>query len=112
MAILAYGLNYRTAPVEVRERIAFPEESLAEALVAIRESVPTLSEAAIVSTCNRTELYAALDPADERLIPAWLASYRRIEPTELASMSSHGLQGVQGGTCGTEKHIWDPNFDV
>ena len=37
MAILAYGLNYRTAPVEVRERIAFPEESLAEALVAIRE---------------------------------------------------------------------------
>ncbi|MAT83579.1 MAG: glutamyl-tRNA reductase [Gammaproteobacteria bacterium] len=87
MAILAYGLNYRTAPVEVRERIAFPEESLAEALVAIRESVPTLSEAAIVSTCNRTELYAALDPADERLIPAWLASYRRIEPTELASMA-------------------------
>ncbi|NBC22847.1 MAG: glutamyl-tRNA reductase [Gammaproteobacteria bacterium] len=87
MAILAYGLNYRTAPLEVRERIAFPEENVADALRAIRDSVPTLSEAAIVSTCNRTELYAALDPADEGRIPAWLSSYRKIAPDELASMA-------------------------
>jgi glutamyl-tRNA reductase len=63
MAILAYGVNYRTAPLELRERIAFPEEGIADALHSVRNSVPTLSEAAIVSTCNRTELYAALDPA-------------------------------------------------
>src|SRR6056297_1944559 len=64
MAILAYGVNYRTAPLEVRERIAFPADYMAEALHSLRTSVPTLSEAAIVSTCNRTELYAALDPAE------------------------------------------------
>ncbi|MEQ8858458.1 MAG: glutamyl-tRNA reductase [Pseudomonadales bacterium] len=87
MAILAYGVNYRTAPLEVRERIAFPEEGIAAALHAIRQSVPSVSEAAIVSTCNRTELYAALDPADEGLIPAWLSSYRAVEPSELASMA-------------------------
>lgn len=87
MAILAYGVNYRTAPLEVRERIAFPEESIADALRAIRGSVPTLSEAAIVSTCNRTELYAALDPADEALISAWLSSYRPVAADELASMA-------------------------
>ncbi len=87
MAILAYGVNYRTAPLEVRERIAFPEEGIVAALHAILQTVPSVSEAAIVSTCNRTELYAALDPADEGLIPAWLASYRAVEPGELASMA-------------------------
>jgi glutamyl-tRNA reductase len=87
MAILAYGVNYRTAPLEVRERIAFPEEGIAEALHAVRGSVPTLSEAVIVSTCNRTEVYAALDPADEGRIPLWLSTYRRVEPRELASMA-------------------------
>jgi glutamyl-tRNA reductase len=87
MAILAYGVNYRTAPLDVRERIAFPEDGVAAALCAIREAVPSLAEAAIVSTCNRTELYAALDPAEEALIPAWLARYRSVEPSELTSMA-------------------------
>lgn len=87
MAILAYGVNYRTAPVDVRERIAFPEEGIVAALHHVRHAVPTLSEAAIVSTCNRTELYAALDPGDEGLIPAWLSSYRQIAPEQLASMA-------------------------
>ena len=87
MAILAYGVNYRTAPLAVRERIAFPEDAIVEALRAIRGAVPTLSEAAIVSTCNRTEVYAAMDPADEGLVPDWLARYRAIAPDELASMA-------------------------
>ncbi len=87
MAILAYGVNYRTAPLEVRERIAIPEEGLPEALRAMRASVPSLSEAVIVSTCNRTEVYAALDPAEEAFVPQWLASYRPVDPEELASMA-------------------------
>jgi glutamyl-tRNA reductase len=87
MAILAYGVNYRTAPLQVRERIAFPEEGIVDALRSVRSAVPTLSEAVIVSTCNRTELYAALDPVDENLIPAWLADYRAVAPDELASMA-------------------------
>ncbi|HEX7036135.1 MAG TPA: glutamyl-tRNA reductase [Pseudomonadales bacterium] len=87
MAILAYGVNYRTAPLEVRERLTFPEESIVPALRAVRGCVPTLSEAVIVSTCNRTELYAALDPAEEARIPEWLARYRPVQPEELASMA-------------------------
>ncbi|MFU8814043.1 MAG: glutamyl-tRNA reductase [Pseudomonadales bacterium] len=87
MAILAYGVNYRTAPLDVRERIAFPEEGVAAALCSVREAVPSLAEAAIVSTCNRTELYAALDPSEEALIPAWLVRHRAIKPTELTSMA-------------------------
>lgn len=87
MAILAYGVNYRTAPLDVRERIAFPEEGVAAALCSVRDAVPSLAEAAIVSTCNRTELYVALDPSEEALIPAWLARHRAIEPGELSSMA-------------------------
>jgi glutamyl-tRNA reductase len=87
MAILAYGVNYRTAPLQLRERIAFPEEGIADALHSVRDAVPTLSEAVIVSTCNRTELYAAIDPVDEALIPIWLSRYRAVAPDELASMA-------------------------
>jgi glutamyl-tRNA reductase len=87
MAILAYGVNYRTAPLEVRERIAFPETAVGEALLAVREEVPTLSEAVIVSTCNRTELYAALDPGQEHQVSAWFSRHRPIEPGELSRIA-------------------------
>ncbi|MGD8415820.1 MAG: glutamyl-tRNA reductase [Pseudomonadales bacterium] len=81
MAILAYGISYRTAPVEFRERIAFPEEILGEALQAATRSIPSVSEAAILSTCNRTELYLAMDPNREREVASWLAGARSV-PTE------------------------------
>ena len=71
MAILAYGVSYRTAPVEFRERIAFPEESVSQALMAATTGIPSASEAAIISTCNRTELYLALDPNHEHGVVEW-----------------------------------------
>jgi glutamyl-tRNA reductase len=87
MAILAYGVSYRTAPVEFRERIAFPEENLQETLMAAREGIPSVSEAAIISTCNRTELYLAMDPNQERSVVRWLSDVRAINPTELEAVA-------------------------
>ena len=87
MAILAYGLNYRTAPIEVRERVAFPEEALMAALKEATRMIPSVSEAAILSTCNRTELYLALDPANESAVRHWLSSTRDIGMGELASVA-------------------------
>src|SRR6185369_16137357 len=55
MSILLIGLNYRTAPVEVREQLAFTREGAATALLLFRNQFPQ-SEAAILSTCNRVEL--------------------------------------------------------
>ena len=52
--ILLVGLNHKTAPLEVREQLAFPRERLEQALPELRAS---LGEAAILSTCNRTEIY-------------------------------------------------------
>lgn len=87
MAILAYGVSHRTAPVELRERIAFPEEALGDAVLAAASSIPSVSEAAIISTCNRTELYLAMDPNEERSVARWLSDARRIPAEELDAVA-------------------------
>jgi len=58
MRTLVIGCNHRTAPLEVRERLAFDRASAAEALRALRVRFPCC-EGVLLSTCNRTELYAA-----------------------------------------------------
>jgi glutamyl-tRNA reductase len=77
MSVLALGLNHATAPLDMRGRFAFSPEQLAPALRAFRERVTRVPEAALVSTCNRTELYVATDaPGVNSLMgPAvdWLA---------------------------------------
>lgn len=60
MHIIVIGLNYRTAPVEVRERFALAEEQLTEALQQLKQTRSIL-ECVIVATCNRTEIYAVVD---------------------------------------------------
>ncbi|NIK69864.1 MULTISPECIES: glutamyl-tRNA reductase [unclassified Paenibacillus] len=60
MHIIVVGLNYRTAPVEVRERFAVAEKELPEALKQLM-STNSIMECVIVATCNRTELYAVVD---------------------------------------------------
>jgi len=63
MHIMVVGLNYRSAPVEIRERFALPASGLEEALAEVKGD--GVHECVIVSTCNRTEIYAI---ADERKI--------------------------------------------
>lgn len=83
MAILAYGINYRTAPIELRERMAFPEESLGAALTEVTKAVPNLSEAVILSTCNRTEVYCAASSANELGVIEWLSANRAVPLAEM-----------------------------
>jgi len=63
MHIINVGLNYRTAPVEVRERFAFTEQELPEALNQLLQ-MNSIMECVIVATCNRTEIYAVVDRHD------------------------------------------------
>lgn len=79
MAILAYGLNFRTAPVDLREHIAITEEGLGEAVDRLRFEVDGVSEAAILSTCNRTELYCTAQPGQANQVADWLSSYRSVD---------------------------------
>lgn len=60
MHILVVGLNYKTAPVEIRERLTFNQASLGDAMKALKGKKSIL-ENVIISTCNRTEIYAVVD---------------------------------------------------
>ncbi|NNC90479.1 MAG: glutamyl-tRNA reductase [Akkermansiaceae bacterium] len=64
MEILCLGLNHHTAPVELRERFAVPEGRLGEEAGRLLE-LPGVNEAVVLSTCNRTEYYAAVDDRHE-----------------------------------------------
>ncbi len=83
MSLVTLGLNHQTAPLAVRERVVFHVERLRDALADIKRSLAP--EAAILSTCNRTELYVAGDEPAARAahLAEWLARYHRIEPAEL-----------------------------
>ncbi len=90
MSVFALGLNHTTAPVDLRGRFAFAPEQLCPALRAFRERLArALPEAALLSTCNRTELYVAADPADAGGLvhPAidWLAAQGNVSTDQLRS---------------------------
>ncbi|MDN3578568.1 glutamyl-tRNA reductase [Chitinimonas viridis] len=81
MSLFALGLNHETAPIAVREKLAFAPEELAAA-VAELTAQKGVHEAAIVSTCNRTELYAAA--RDEATLLNWLAASRQLDAASIA----------------------------
>jgi glutamyl-tRNA reductase len=60
MALVLLGINHNTANIDFRERVAFPPEKVADAIQRAT-ALPALDEVVIVSTCNRTELYAQVD---------------------------------------------------
>ena len=78
------GVNHRTAPLLVRENLAFSEQDCAAALVRIAELYPQ-SEAAILSTCNRVELYVAAGPHGPTLeeMTAFLAEFQEMAAADL-----------------------------
>ncbi|MDR1855142.1 MAG: glutamyl-tRNA reductase [Azoarcus sp.] len=81
MQLYALGLNHHTAPLAIRERVAFEPASLAGALRDLT-SGRTVREAAILSTCNRTELYFASEAPQHAA--DWLAQFHRLPLGEVA----------------------------
>lgn len=82
MSLLALGLNHRTAPVAVREQVAFAPERLAIALQDLRDR-GGVCEAAILSTCNRTELYCGLKEGDDPRVVQWFGDYHLLQGIDL-----------------------------
>ncbi len=81
MPLLALGINHKTAPVQIRERVAFGPERIGQALTELLGV--GVREAAILSTCNRTELYCGLEETDARRVIAWLGRHHAMELAEL-----------------------------
>src|SRR5690606_10652103 len=80
MNLFAFGINHQTAPLTVREQVAFHAERLAQALRDLVDRRP-VKEAAILSTCNRTEVYCNTDQPAAAV--DWLAQYHRLPPEGL-----------------------------
>ena len=91
MNLFAFGLNHRTAPVAMREKTAFSSEQLPEAVRSLASEVD-VSEAAILSTCNRTEIYCGHDGLGPEQIIDWLCSYGQLSPRDLTP-STYCLPG-------------------
>lgn len=76
MHLFAFGINHQTAPLDVREQVAFQTETLEQALRDLVDHRP-VKEAAIVSTCNRTEVYCNTEHPVEAI--TWLADYHHLK---------------------------------
>ena len=92
MSVFALGLNHTTAPLDIRGRFAFAPEQMGPALLSLKQRLHrVLPEAALVSTCNRTELYVAgaAGSMDDIVVPTldWLAEQGGIQRAQLQSHS-------------------------
>ncbi len=90
MTLLALGINHRTATVEVREQVAFDPAELDAALGELR-GLPEVREAAVLSTCNRTELYCVTEPEGEVAILDWLGRFHGLPVDDLSKCAYHYL---------------------
>lgn len=86
MNLIVVGLSHKTAPIEMRERLAFSEKHLGEALENMLR-LPGICEGLILSTCNRVEIYAKVEDtsAGDQTIRRFIAGYHKLSPEEFTS---------------------------
>jgi len=83
MSFVTLGINHRTAPVGIREQVTFAPDRQQQALQAL-QALPGVAEAALLSTCNRTELYCRLqDSSGSEQMIDWLCSFHALERSEI-----------------------------
>jgi glutamyl-tRNA reductase len=82
MPLIALGLNHLTAPVSLREQVAFDADEAGAALLELTHE-PGVEEALILSTCNRTELYVGVTAGAEEAPLVWLNRHHHLTPGKL-----------------------------
>jgi glutamyl-tRNA reductase len=108
MTLLAFGINHNTAALDIRERAAFAPEQMGQALVHANQAAG-LTEVAILSTCNRTEMYVYSELEDEQLLN-WLAEYQDMSLAELRSCyyihrGSEAIRHMMAVACGLDSLV-------
>jgi len=78
MSLITLGINHKTAPLELRERLAFTPQSLPEALLSLKK-LDHVEEASILSTCNRTEIYCATTEDNDQKIVQWFSQFHGLD---------------------------------
>jgi glutamyl-tRNA reductase len=101
MELVVVGLNHNTAPIQLRECLAFPENKMEDALRKVR-TIPSVKENMIVSTCNRVEVYAATRQSDKAILDLkhFLSQYHGL-PLKEFEKNLYSLMGQEA-----VKHIF------
>lgn len=86
MTLIAFGINHKTAPIELREKIAFSPDAIVQALASLGVQTGA-AESVIVSTCNRTEIYAQLEQPNKSFISTWLADFHAVNELDVDNNS-------------------------
>ncbi len=94
MALLSLGINHLTAPIDIREKVAFAPDQMGQALHQLLD-IPAVNESVIVSTCNRTEIYCDVSSDSSAIIADWLSAYHGLnDQTLLPCLYHHNNQEV------------------
>ena len=111
MHIIVVGINYKTAPVEIRERLTFDPSQLGDAMSVLKDKKSIL-ENVIVSTCNRTEIYAVVDQlhTGRYYIKEFLAEWFEIEQAEFTPFlfvyeQDGAMEHLFKVTCGLDSMV-------
>jgi glutamyl-tRNA reductase len=104
MGIIALGINHKTAPVAVREKVSFDPATMPDALQQLLQALAPVTEVSILSTCNRTEIYCSYinegDEADKQTgqaLLSWLSDHHGVDQQVLSDSSYiyHDTDAVQ-----------------
>ena len=82
MSLITLGINHKTAPLDLRERLAFTPQSLPEALLSLN-NLEHVEEAAILSTCNRTEIYCVTTANNDQAIIQWFTQFHGLDEKQI-----------------------------
>jgi glutamyl-tRNA reductase len=82
MSLITLGINHKTAPLELRERLAFTPQSLPEALKSLKK-LAHIEEASILSTCNRTELYCVTSEDNDSALIQWFSKFHGLDEEQV-----------------------------
>jgi glutamyl-tRNA reductase len=102
--LICLGLNYRATPVELRERLAIPQEKVPGTVNEIR-AIGGFTESVVLSTCNRVEIYSTHDLADAREgheeLRRYLGGHFRLQPDQMEALSFYKLASAE-----TARHLF------
>ncbi len=109
MALWVLGINHRTASVEKRERVSFPESEIAPALQNALQ-LPGMREVAVMSTCNRTEFYILGEGASRQSLVEWWGAWLDVEPDTFEDSlyvyeEQHAARHVMRVACGLDSMV-------
>jgi len=108
MRLQILGLNHNTAPIEVREQVVFAGDEVGRAVVRLKD-LAGVNEAVLLSTCNRTELYAICNDDGRERLRDWLHDERNLNPAFADSLftfdADEAIRHIFRVACGLDSMV-------